>query len=157
MSSGVTREVLQRQFENFPWPIVESDDGGIFTDSGRSACECTAYAEHVRNVLGAERVAVVGFFESENPDSEVARDCGGHDFALVDGRFVVDPWLRAVDGRSQAIAFDTALESDRETIARLYGRRETWKPLKGLGQVQQAPAAPLPIVRADSSKARGSR
>jgi hypothetical protein len=36
---------------------------------------------------------VYGFLSEENPTSAIARAAGGHDFAVIDDRFIVDPWL----------------------------------------------------------------
>ncbi|MBN2850908.1 MAG: hypothetical protein JXK92_09620, partial [Erysipelotrichaceae bacterium] len=68
-------------------------DGGV--------TNCTNYARHVRSSLEPEGhdVRIVGFANEDNPDCACVREDlhpGGHDFALVDGRYLVDPWIRLV-------------------------------------------------------------
>ncbi|MGX5873001.1 hypothetical protein MJ547_04465, partial [Burkholderia gladioli] len=100
----------------------------VFPD-GSSALLCTNYARHVAAALPG-RAVLVGFFEEENPGSRLAQIAGGHDFCVVDGRWIVDPWVRLVEGESDRICFDLADPSDAATIDDLYGPRERWGEAK---------------------------
>jgi hypothetical protein len=98
---------------------------------GLSATVCTNYAIHVLRAL-PDRVVIVGFANVDNPTSRAAREefhPEGHDFAVVDDRFVVDPWVSLVAGVSQQICFDLHNERDAALVLDLYGPRACWKQL----------------------------
>ncbi|SDG95895.1 hypothetical protein SAMN05216466_106188 [Paraburkholderia phenazinium] len=98
----------------------------VFPDGG-SATVCTNYANHIAGTLGTGRVTVVGFWGEDNPTSRIGQDAGGHDFAVIDGRWIVDPWLRLVWG-DEAWVFDLNDPADAAAIAQLYGDRDRWEP-----------------------------
>lgn len=98
---------------------------------GGSACCCTDYAIHIHKALPG-RVQIFGFSNKDNPTSRVARKKihpGGHDFALVDGRYIVDPWPRLVRRVIQQMVFDLDQESEDGDAALahdIYGPRACW-------------------------------
>lgn len=96
----------------------------VFPD-GSSAITCTNYARHVVARLPG-RARIVGFFVEDNPASRLAQIAGGHDFAIVDDRWIVDPWVRLVESESGRICFDLASPADRAIVEDLYGPRERW-------------------------------
>ncbi|WP_396329406.1 hypothetical protein [Burkholderia anthina] len=96
----------------------------IFPDGGSSTI-CTNYARAIAAALPG-RAVVVGFFEQDNPTSRLAQIAGGHDVAIVDGRWIVDPWVRLVESESERICFDLHDPADAATIADLYGDRSCW-------------------------------
>src|SRR5580765_8455135 len=124
----VTRESLERAHlgRDDPYWGITTDpetDASQFTRSGYSGLQCTGYACELRNKLGAGRVKVLGFFGEDNPTSEIGRQAGGHDFAMVDDRYIVDPWLE--QGFSQPLGeglpsgrgvFDTHDPKDQAAI-----------------------------------------
>lgn len=98
-----------------------------FPDGGSATC-CTDYAAQIFKAL-AGRVQIFGFANEDNPTSRVAREelhPGGHDFAVVDDRYIVDPWIRLVAGETGPIVFD--LQHPEEAAAALdtYGPRDCW-------------------------------
>jgi len=101
--------------------------------TGGSAVCCTEYACLIFKQLPG-RVQIFGFANENNPTSRVAREeihPGGHDFAVVDDRFIVDPWLRLVAGVSEQIVFDLADPGDASLAADVYGPRQCWERLTG--------------------------
>ena len=103
------------------------DMNSVFPD-GTSATVCTNYAMHVLRDLG-DRVKIFGFPNERNRNCRVVRDQlhpGGHDFALVDERYIVDPWIRLVACACQQICFDLEDEADRAAAADWYGSRKCW-------------------------------
>lgn len=96
----------------------------VFPDGGSSTI-CTNYARAIAATLPG-RAVVVGFFEQDNPGSRLAQIAGGHDFCVVDDRWIVDPWVRLVEGESNRICFDLTSEDDRAVILDLYGDRSRW-------------------------------
>ena len=106
------------------WGITSDKRMGDTFPSGQSAVECTGYALAIKSKLG-DRAKVYGFYGEDNPTSEIGKDAGGHDFAVVDGRYIVDPWLTDVWGGKKGV-FDLENPDDQPEIKRLYGDRATW-------------------------------
>lgn len=101
---------------------------------GSSACCCTNYANYVRTTLAAvgHDVVVVGFANEDNPTSRCATEGfhpGGHDFALVDGQYLIDPWVRLVACVEDQIFYDLSDAKDAIKAIEIYGPRQAWLPL----------------------------
>lgn len=103
--------------------------GRVFKRNGFSCVCCTGFARDVQWRLGADRVEVRGFTSEHNPSSLIGRDCYGHDFAIVDGRFLVDPWALEVHGVGCGQVLDLEAPADAGEITRLYGDRSKWELL----------------------------
>ena len=105
-------------------------------DNG-SATQCTAYAVYARRQLGSDRVQIFGFANEENPDCDVVREdlhpCG-HDFALVDGRYLLDPWVKLVVALDWQPVYDLNDPQDRALALRRYGPKERWTHMEGAEQ-----------------------
>lgn len=103
----------------------------VFPDE-TSAITCTNYAVQVARKLKG-RTQIFGFANQDNPTSRVAREAihpGGHDFAVVDGRYLVDPWIRLVACEMQQICFDLKEEMDLALVNDIYGPRECWRRME---------------------------
>jgi hypothetical protein len=119
-----TSEPSADLFEAF---IDENEiEGSRFKGTAMSGTECTGYACAMRQALG-KRIKILGFSADENPDSSVAAVAGGHDFALLDDRYIVDPWIRDVEAMSQQTVFDIQNPEDAAKIAELYGPQKAWQ------------------------------
>jgi len=114
---------------------------------GKSAIICTNYAYHVANKVCEElglSTQIVGFANEDNPEAlAVIEDWlpGGHDFAIVAERYLVDPWVRLVCGSRKKIVYDLENEEDKAEAFSLYGTPEKWEnigevtsPIKSLEQ-----------------------
>ena len=110
--------------ENYGVIHEDTGDGSLFEDGTRWST-CTNWAAYVLRVLGG-RAQMFGFDDEQNPESSIADDYGGHDFAVVDGRFIVDGWLMNVDGGKRAV-FDLQDPDQEAEIKRLYGDRANWE------------------------------
>jgi hypothetical protein len=100
----------------------------LFPDGSSAVC-CTEYAVQIYRKLTG-RVQIFGFANEDNPTSRVAREQihpGGHDFAVVDGQFLVDPWIRLVVNQSEQIVFDLAGARDAPIVADWYGPATCWR------------------------------
>jgi len=109
---------------NWDSDIVDTGAGAYFRSIGLSAVVCTSYALEIQRVLGKERVTIVGFFAEDNPTAGVNMVAEGHDFAIVDERYIVDPWVACVENLSEDFVFD--LEQDTDCIIALYGDSSRW-------------------------------
>ncbi|EPX84789.1 hypothetical protein Salmuc_01362 [Salipiger mucosus DSM 16094] len=85
---------------------------------------CTGFALEIQEKLG-DRVAVYGFFAEDNPGTVWDRLANGHDFAVIDDRFIVDPWVSDMEQEGQGV-YDLEDDDDTAEIARLYGARANW-------------------------------
>lgn len=119
---------LKRLYE-VPRTIPERRDANeectVFPD-GSAVAFCTNWAKYVRRIEGAGQCELFGFFSDEVPESLIAQRCGGHDFAIVDGRYLVDGWLKHVECESNVAVFDLDNPANADIVARLYGPREKW-------------------------------
>lgn len=102
-----------------------------FPDESSAVC-CTNYAIQVVRGVYPRPARVVGFSNEDNPTSRVAREeihPGGHDFAVVEGRYLVDPWVRLVACVSDQIVFDLQDPDDAKHVMDLYGPSDCWSEM----------------------------
>ena len=89
---------------------------------------CTYVASAVKQLEG-DKVKIYGFSTSENPDAtyfveENGEDSDeGHHFAVMNNRYIIDPWVFDNFNRS---VFDLQNKNDEEIIRHLYGDRNKW-------------------------------
>ena len=69
----------------------------------------------------------MGYYHHENPTARVGEVEYGHDFAITEDRFLVDPWLFHYYGVSPVLDL-TERVGQAESVER-YGPEENWKPL----------------------------
>jgi hypothetical protein len=116
------------------WNIDPGDDnsGSSFRDNPYSGVTCTGYACSILHKLGKNRVKVFGFSETDNPKSRIVeKDNTGHDFAVVDDRYIVDPWLTEfslASGTDQGV-FDMQDPKDAAEVKKIYGDQANWKDM----------------------------
>mgnify|MGYP003341012864 CR=1 FL=1 len=123
--------------------------------NGAYAVCCTSCAERIielaMQAFGV-RGEVFGWDVGKNPTSVVAGpthgahlDTGqGHDFAVIDGRYLVDPWAVHTECSSERAAFDLDDADDRCEVLRLYGDPRTWtrRVINRLGNYEWIPVVP---------------
>lgn len=86
---------------------------------------CTNSAKLVADRYGG---VVCGFFAEDNPvGSPEITDAGGHDFAVISNRFIVDPWIVFFVEEDSRIVLDVEDQADHEEIVRRYGDPFKWK------------------------------
>lgn len=117
---------LETKYNNDYYCEYDEENGSSIPGYG-SGVECTSYAHYIAD---KENGSVFGFFEDENPTSEIAQAAGGHDFAIVDGRYIVDPWISQVETMSERCVFDLNSLEDQPIIKKLYGDRSRWKKMR---------------------------
>jgi hypothetical protein len=78
---------------------------------------------------------VVGYYSSENRSAAVGNGCcEGHDFALIDERFIVDYWAYRVAKVIDRAVFDLH-DSEQLDLAKFYyGKKELWEDISALRQ-----------------------
>jgi hypothetical protein len=106
----------------------------VFPDG--SATNPAGYAQQVKlNIedLLCKRVDIVGFSFEENPDCAVAREQwtaeGLYQFALVDGRYLIDPWARNMADVRPQIFYDLRDPDDWDAVLETYGDPVFWRDM----------------------------
>ncbi len=141
-SNALTREDLEALFgsDEAMGIVFVNDDGEVIPNTpdtdgrsvfpdGSSATNCTNYAEQIKQSLDGHDVQIVGFANESNPNCDVVREewhPGGHDFAIVDYRWLVDPWARLVACVRDRIVYDLQDPKEARMVAELYGDPERW-------------------------------
>jgi len=118
------RDELEARFGSGAAQGEHEEDGESVFPDGSASFICTNWAMQVRDAFGAARVKIVGFDENEGACAEGG---GGHDFAIVDGRYIVDGWAKDWEGSADRAVHDLQDPADADEIARLYGPREGWE------------------------------
>lgn len=104
----------------------DEDEQRSLLPDGEPAVICGFCAAYIVRLEGAGKV--VGFHDKANPTAHAAGYPGGaHDFALIDGRYIVDPWVKETGLTSKRAVFDLQSPEDAEEIAWLYGDRGRWE------------------------------
>lgn len=127
-------DALVKKVGKYDAPCAES----LLPDDGSAVC-CTDYAAYIFKQLPG-RVEIYGFANEDNPTSRVAREeihLSGHDFAIVDGRYIVDPWPRLVPMAFEQMVFDLEDRVDAAVVADIYGPRPCWERMSLAEQYAQ--------------------
>lgn len=73
---------------------------------------------------------VWGYWSKDNPEAVVGKSCGGHDFAIVDGRFLVDAWASDIEGLPIGPVIDLESAEGSELAVEWYGTRDKWMKVR---------------------------
>jgi hypothetical protein len=109
----------------------DEEQGMSVLPSGEGATTCTNCAWEIVKREGRGRI--VGYADGSNPAAKATGDFpgSGHDFAILDDRYIVDPWVVETSGMSKRAVFDLTDPGDQAEIARLYGDPKTWTQVQG--------------------------
>jgi len=89
---------------------------------------CSFVASAIK-MLEGNKIRVYGFSTMENPDAKYfTEDYGedsdeGHHFAVMNDRYIIDPWVYENIGRS---VFDLGNKEDKDMIRYIYGDVNRW-------------------------------
>lgn len=128
----IVKDRLEAQYGdegNFNVREGNGQECAVFPD-GTAWAFCTNWAHYVRRIEG-DRAEIYGFFGEDNPTAGVNDTADGHDFALVDGRYLVDGWVRHVECLADRTVFDLEDETDRAFVEKFYGDRSKWERGEG--------------------------
>lgn len=119
--------------DSIDWDALIADDegrGSYFLSDDSSGVACTGYARTIRSIFGPKRTELRGFMTWNNPESKIGQDCEGHDFAIVDGRFIVDPWAAQVETYDRIGVFDLKNKRTAARVRKLYGDPAKWRRIR---------------------------
>jgi hypothetical protein len=103
----------------------EPEEGVWMFRSGGSCCRCVDSAV---KVVEKFRGRVVGYKCSRNPSSLIGLNiCEGHDFAIVEERFIVDYWAFRIACVIDRPVLDLTTRQDCQIARQIYGDNNTWE------------------------------
>ena len=102
----------------------DEEEGCSYLPGNLSYGICTHSAAYVLHTLGKGEI----WGSSDSPGAAIEL-VGGHDWAIIDRRYIVDPWLHTFTGESDQLVFDLKNPADKEAILHWYGLPSTWKRL----------------------------
>ena len=75
-----------------------------------------------------EDVQLKGFFREDNPTAShtALESVDGHDFAVLSGRYVIDPWISVYSGYENRTVYDLCDPDDAPKILEIYGDPLAW-------------------------------
>lgn len=122
------------------WGVEFNDFGeSSFSDTGYGGCQCTGFAAATKDMLAPLPVVTWGYYEKDNPTSAIGQLSTGHDFAVLDGRYIIDAWVLEVENGNISThdgsvvdvggrtVWDMEDPADTDMIATLYGDISTWE------------------------------
>ncbi|MBU2853433.1 hypothetical protein [Acidithiobacillus ferriphilus] len=114
----------------------DDPNGRSVLPNGGSAVQGSSYAEYIRDNLPGHAVQIAGFNASDNPDSAYAQKewDDGIDFAIVDQRYLIDPWPKLVLGESYPVVYDLNDPAGQIKVKEIYGDPQKWEYSKQPGQ-----------------------
>jgi len=93
--------------------------------SGGDCFRCCDAATKIATRFGGK---VVGYWSSKNSEALIGADHGdGHDFALINDRYLVDYWAFRIARLIDNPVLDLGRSHDRHRAAILYGDARTWE------------------------------
>lgn len=105
-------------------------------DFGQMAI-CTNCARYIVDKVGSGDV--YGFFVDDNPVSSVEiESAGGHDFAVIDGRYIVDIWISHYTGEEEQYVYDLHDHRDKQKIIEIFGDPDKWSLLTPIGDALES-------------------
>jgi hypothetical protein len=102
----------------------DEEQASLLPDGGRAA-SCYDCAYYIRSL--EPKTEIYGFWSRENTSWAGAILQDGHDFAVVDRRYIVDPWIVETECLTDRAVFDLRDPADHAEVQRLYGDRRSWR------------------------------
>ena len=105
--------------------VYDEEEGASLLPNGRRAASCSECADYIRSL--EPNTAIYGFWSRENTSWAGAILQDGHDFAVVQGRYIVDPWIVETERLSERAVFDLKDSTDQAEVRPIYGDRKSWR------------------------------
>lgn len=109
-------------------PMVRSSTEDAYEILGYGwAATCTSHAMYVAE---KEKGKVVGFMLKDNPAPRLAGICDGHDFALIDGRWIIDTWAAFWEEILPVAVIDIKDPNNAELVRAFFGDPAKWQVVR---------------------------
>lgn len=103
----------------------QQDQGEWCFRSGGSCGVCTDSAIKIARRFHGK---VFGYNCTTNSNAAIGKEfCEGHDFAVIDNRFIVDYWAYRVIGVMTDPVLDLSKDLDACEVTRLFGNPSSWE------------------------------
>jgi hypothetical protein len=107
------------------WRANHPDQGRPLICSGVGLIgRCTDTAAWLAERLNGK---VYGYYHKDNPKAILGEGEFGHNFTVVDDRWLVDWWAK--DTYQERDLYDLEEPSDQKLVSRLYGDPTAWEPI----------------------------
>lgn len=105
----------------------ETADIYAYLPNNEEMGKCTNCAVYVAEQYPG-RAEVYGFLCENNPECthKAVTDAFGHDFCVIDNRYIVDFWVSLYAGYEQQSIYDLQDKNDQAKIKQIYGNPEKW-------------------------------
>jgi hypothetical protein len=118
-STGETEEEFKKSGHR-----REFDDIAMLPD-GFAMGNCGYCTDYVIRTLGEGYR--YGFSYEDNPVAEKEiESVGGHDFAVIQGRYIVDIWVSLFAGVTEQVVYDMRDKADEKAITHIFGDPNKW-------------------------------
>mgnify|MGYP001594995472 CR=1 FL=1 len=122
--------MLYSAYERYLLPATE--DTRLTTEdaelAGFDKYGCISCAEYVQSLYPSTKI--IGFLSLNNPLPLLSILESGHEFAVVDDRYIVDIWSVGIRLVSEHKVLDLRNPTHQEIILNLYGDKALWFELK---------------------------
>ncbi len=118
---GILKRRVEARWKRYEKSPAYGNEPMICTGIG-PVSTCTYSAVYLAARLGGD---VYGYSIEDNPEAIVGASEFGHDFALIDDRWLVDFW--AWDTYQYQDLYDLEDPHDRAKARKMYGDRENWE------------------------------
>jgi hypothetical protein len=118
-STGETEEEFNKRGHGRPFEDIATLPNGFGMGN------CGYCADYVIKALGEGYR--YGFHCEDNPVSErEIEGVGGHDFAVIQGRYIVDIWISLYVGATEQVVYDMRDKADEKAITHIFGDPNKW-------------------------------
>lgn len=114
----------QKSGNIIPDDIEDDDTYCSLPGNAGEAVVCSNSARFLQKIVGGK---VLGFWAKDNPGTSMEELADGHDFLLVNGRYIVDYWVKKIEGVSDRAVLDLQRHADRKIARKMYGLKSKWK------------------------------
>ena len=86
----------------------------------------------LENKLSSD-IKIYGFYAKDNPGTVFQKQCiaDGHDFAVYQDRYIIDPWAYGVEFIMTSLILDLWDNRLNDQVKHIYGHRDNWKRMHG--------------------------
>jgi len=128
-----------------PWPLDPEDWDNFWNiDIDKEGCSyfrtppnfsgvcCTGYALELFNRYPKD-IKIYGFYAEDNPGTvfQTQRVADGHDFAVYQDRYIIDPWAYGVEFIMTSLILDLWDNRLNDQVKHIYGHRDKWERMHG--------------------------
>lgn len=93
-------------------------------EEGHPFIVCTNIAKWLKKNF-YPNAEIMGYHTENNSDAEIGQDAGGHDFILIDNRFIIELWFSQIEEKDCPILFD--LKENPELVKKYFGDVDKWE------------------------------